>query len=467
MKANIPDSQKPRIVIVGGGFGGLETAQKLANSDFQIVLIDRNNYWTFQPLMYQVATAALEPESISYPLRKAFRNADNVFVRMAEVSEIVADSKKIITSIGEISYDYLVIATGASSNYFGNANIEKYAYPMKTLSDALTLRSVIFASLEKAIAADTAEERKSLLHFVVVGGGPTGVELSGSLAELKKDILARDYPGIDISEIKITLIEAISRVLGPMSPVSSENARKFLVNDGVDVRLDTGVADYDGTTIQLDNITWVKDANGRMNMEKAPGGTIISKTLIWAAGVAGQMPAGLPKETIGRQNRLLVDKFCRVKGLNNVFAIGDIALMIDGDKDPQYKNGHPLVATPAIQQARMFAKNISLINQKADDSKLAGFAFFDKGSMAIISRNKAVVDFTRDPFFKFPIYKFWKQSSGFIAWAMWLAVHLVLLLGLRMMVVSAFNWVWAWFTKDRPLRLITHPITPRDCNEEK
>ncbi|MCB0463552.1 MAG: NAD(P)/FAD-dependent oxidoreductase [Flavobacteriaceae bacterium] len=420
---NIPKSEFPRVIIIGGGFAGINLAKTLANKKVQVVLLDKDNYHTFQPLLYQVSTAGLEPDSIAYPLRKIIKNHKNSFFRLAEVKQIDTLSQVVETNIGNLAYDYLVIATGTKTNYFGNKTIETNSMPMKKVPQALDIRSLILQNFEKATIANTLEERKALLNFVIVGGGPTGVELAGAIAELKNHIVPRDYPDLDSSCMQIHLLEGYSRVLPPMSEHASKKAEQFLIELGVQVHCNTFVKEYDGFTVTT---------NSNLKLE--------SETLIWAAGVTGDAVNGLKAESlIERINRYKVNEFNQVDGYNNIFALGDIAYM----ETEAYPKGHPQVAQPAIQQGKLLGKNlIRLINNQP----LKPFVYHDKGSMATIGRNKAVVDLKH--------YKF----AGFFAWFVWMFVHLMSLVGFRNRVITFFNWTYNYINFDKAARLIIRPF---------
>lgn len=408
-------------MIIGAGFAGLELTKRLSRGDFQVVLIDKHNYHTFQPLLYQVASAGLEPDSIAYPVRKVFGNKKNVFFRMAEVQKVDASSKKISTSIGELKYDKLVIATGSQTNYFGNSQIEKFSMPMKTVPEALNLRSLILQNFESSLLTNDLKERERLMNYVIVGGGPTGVELAGALAELKKHVLPHDYPDLDLRRMSIHLLEAGPKLLAGMSSKSSDGALQFLKKMGVDVWLDTMVKDYDGETVST-------------SKEDIP-----SQTLIWAAGVRGEFPAGIDAESISR-GRIAVDQYSRVNGQEDVFALGDVAMMEEGTDG----RGHPMVAQVAIQQAKNLAKNLKKFS---DGSNWKAFVYHDKGSMATIGRNKAVVDVGK-----------WHNKGSF-AWIIWMFIHLVALVGFRNRLVALTNWSLNYFSYDRGIRLIIRPFS--------
>lgn len=422
MSINIPTISKPRIVIVGGGFGGLELAKRLKKADVQIVLFDKNNYHTFQPLLYQVATAALEPDSITYPLRKIFKNQENIIFRMAEVLQVKPESHSVETSIGEISYDYLVLALGTETNFYGLADAEQNAMRMKTVSQAMELRNLILESFEKALLTNDIEERDSLMTFVVVGGGPTGVETAGALGELKKIILPRDYPELDFQKMHIHILDMEERLLVSMSKEASQSAERFLAKFAVNIWLKTRMVSYDGKKVQLSN-----------------GKAITTGNVIWTAGVTGAILPGFHRDIVLPGNRLKVDVYNRVEGCKNIFAIGDIAAMIT-DKTPR---GHPQLAPVAVQQARYLAKNIAAT---LADKPLKPFKYRDFGVMATVGRNNAVVDL---PFIKF---------QGVVGWFVWLFVHLMALVGFRNRVVALVNWAWNYFHCDRGLRLIIRPV---------
>ena len=420
---NIPETGLPRIVIIGGGFAGISFIKKLRNEKVQIVLFDRHNYHTFQPLLYQVSTAGLEPDSIAYPLRKVFRKNKNFHFRMAEVENINTESNLISTSIGNLHYDYLVIATGTRTNFFGNESIAKNSMPMKTVPQALNIRSLILQNIEQADITVDKVERERLLNFVIAGAGPTGVELAGALAEFRKGILENDYPELDEDEMNVHLIEGQNRVLPPMSETVSKKAQKFLENLGVQLHLETFISDYDGKTVTT------KD-----------GKKFETATFIWAAGVTGALIKGIDGEAlIERANRYKVDEFNAVKGLQNVYALGDIALMETKD----YPKGHPQVAQPAIQQGKYLGKNF---RKMLKGDKMEPFKYFDKGTMATVGRNKAVVDIGKLHF------------GGAIAWFLWMFVHLWFLVGFRNRVVTFFNWTYSYINYDRAARLIIRPF---------
>lgn len=424
---NIPRSSFPRIVIIGGGFAGISLAKRLRNKNVQVVLLDKHNYHNFQPLMYQVATGGLEPDSIAYPIRKVIQESKDVYFRLAEVREIDAENNKVIADIGELKYDYLVIATGSKTNYFGNKEIERNSMAMKTIPQSLNIRSLILENFEQALLTNDIDERHSLMNFVLVGGGPTGVELAGALAEMKKAILPKDYPDLDVRKMEINLIQGSDRVLDSMSENASEKAEKFLLDLGVSVWKKVRVTGYDGKTVTT---------NSDLSFDSA--------TVIWTAGVQGALPHGLKADSfIKNVNRIKVNQYNQVEGYDNLFAIGDIAVMALEN----YPQGHPMMAQPAMQQGRLLADNlIKIINKKAPKP----FEYKDKGSMATIGRNKAVVDL--------PNYKF----SGVFAWFVWMFVHLFSLIGFKNKAVVFLNWVYNYIRFDREARLIMRPYKKRN-----
>ncbi len=412
----LPQLQIPRVVILGGGFAGLKLARKLRSKLVQTVLLDENNFHTFQPLLYQVATAGLEPDSIAYPLRKILKNKKRTHIRMAKILEVKLDEKVVSTNIGDVRYDYLVIATGACTNYFGNKNVEKHALPMKTLTESLDLRSLILQNFEVALNENNLEERDSLMNFVIVGGGPTGVELAGALAELKKHVLPKDFPDLDIRRMEIHLVEAGSQVLPAMSEKSSANAHKYLKSMDINVWTDTFVKDYDGETVKT-------------NRE-----ALKSKNLIWAAGVKGNIPNGIPEDAL-ESGRIRVDAYGFLPGYDNVAAIGDVALM----KTEAFPIGLPMLGSVAQQQGSYLAE---AINSRIKGKPVAPFVYNDQGTMATVGRNKAVVDLGR---FRF---------GGLFAWLTWLFVHLMLLVDFRNRIIVLSNWIWSYVNFDRGTRLI-------------
>jgi NADH:ubiquinone reductase (H+-translocating) len=421
MQFNIPNTPQKRVVIVGAGFAGLTLARKLAKSDFQVVLIDKNNYHQFQPLFYQVAMAGLEPSSIVFPLRKAFQNVKNVLIRVTTVLSVNPDKQEIMTEIGALSYDYLVVAIGADTNWYGNEQVKANAIPMKSVSQALYLRNAVFQDYESAVTSEAFDERQKYLDIVIVGGGPTGVEVAGALAEMKKHIIHKEYPDLNPDEIEIHLVHGGERLLNTMSPEASQKAEEFLVSLGVKIYMDKVVKNYDGTTVTIDD-----------------GSTILSKKVIWAAGITGNILEGIPKESLVRGNRLKVNDFNQVVGVENIFAIGDIA----SQSQEKWENGHPQVAQVALQQGANLANNMKNLQK---NKALTPFKYRDLGSMATIGRHRAVVDL---PFWKF---------QGALAWFAWLFVHLFAILGMKNKVFIFLNWVWNYMTYDQSLRLVIKP----------
>lgn len=422
MYINIPETNKTRIVLIGAGFGGLILARKLSLFDYQVVLIDRHNYHTFQPLLYQVATGGLEPGSIAHPLRKFIKSRPELILRIAEVTRIEAEAKEVHTNIGKLHYDILILATGSKTNFFGQEKLPEFAMRMKTVPQALDLRSMILQHFEEALLTSDLKERDAHTTFVVVGAGPTGVETAGALGELKKHVLPRDYPELDLRRMQIHLVEAGPRVLAGMSEQAGQRTLDFLKELDVQVWLGQPVQEYDGHTVRF-----------------ASGRELRAGTLIWSAGVIGAAPEGLPEAVKGRGGRLKVDIYNRVEGLEGVYAIGDLALMLV----EEYPNGHPMVAPVAIQQARRLADNL---NRLARNKEMRPFQYFDKGSMATIGRNRAVVDLGKIRF------------QGFFAWFVWMFVHLMSIVGFRNKMVVFVDWFWNYISYDRALRLIIRPF---------
>jgi len=418
-RTRIADLGKPRIIVIGGGFGGLEVVKNLKNLKAQVVLFDKYNHHTFQPLLYQVATSGLETNSIVAPFRRLFASQNDFYFRLGEVINIKPEENYIETSIGGVKYDYLVIASGAVTNFYGMKDVEKYSSSMKTIVDATKLRNKIIRQLEYALLTGDQEVMNSLMDFVIVGGGPTGVELAGALTELKKNVFPKDYKELDMQQMDINLVEASPRLLNGMSEQAGKKALEFLTEMGVKVHLNTAVKSYDGYEVILNT-----------------GEKLISRSLIWAAGVTGNPVGGLKQEAISRGNRITVDEYNRVKGYENIFAIGDAALM---EGDSKFPKGHPQMAPPAQQQGRLVAKNIRNIIHK---KPLTPFRYFDKGSMATIGRHKAVVDMGKIRF------------QGFFAWYVWMFVHLMSIVGFRNKVFTFFSWMWNYFSYDRSNRLI-------------
>lgn len=421
MSLSIPESDKKRLVVIGGGFAGLKLATKLSGSNFQVILIDKNNYHQFQPLFYQVATSGLEPSSISFPLRKIFQGKENVCIRITEVTSINREAREVHTPLGSVNYDYLVIAIGTDTNFYGMAHIHEKAIPMKSVAEALSLRNTLLQNFEDALTNSSDDELEGLLNIVIVGGGPTGVEISGTLAEMRRSVLPKDYPELDFHKMEIYLLEAGSKLLNGMSVRSSDKATEYLEKLGVKIRLNAQVSDYDGKTVLMHN-----------------GNSIRTNTLVWAAGVAGNKIEGLPEDAYMRGNRLKVDRFNKVENCEGIFALGDIAYM----KEDAYPNGHPQMAQPAIQQAMLLAANLK---RTENGEPLKPYSYKNKGSMATIGRNLAVVDL---PFVSF---------QGFFAWLVWMFVHLMAIVGVKNRLLVFVNWFWNYVTYDQSLRLIIKP----------
>jgi len=421
MLANIPDNQQKRIVIAGAGFGGLRLARHLSGKDFQVVLIDKNNFHSFQPLFYQVATAGIEPSAISFPLRKIFQGCKNIHVRMARIRKVNSEKNEIETSIGNLRYDFLVLAMGAGNNFFNNPNITKYSLPMKSVGESIGLRNTILNNFEKALNTTDPEEQSALMNMVVVGGGPTGVEVSGALAEMKNFVLPKDYPELDFERMTIYLIETGNRLLGSMSLKSSAKAMQYVKKLGVSVMLNKLVMDFNGDTVFLSDSS-----------------TLRSHTLIWAAGIKASSIEGLGEHAITRGNRLLVDRFNRVTGYSNIFAIGDQAYMYETN----FPDGHPQVAQVAIQQAKNLAGNFVRLERNRN---MNPFTYKDLGTLATVGRNRAVVDLSHLRF------------QGLLAWFFWMFIHLMAIVGVKNRLLIFINWAYYYFTYDQSLRLIIKP----------
>ncbi len=424
-KIPIPPSDLVRVVVIGGGFGGIKLAQKLSDKYFEVVLVDRHNYHTFQPLLYQVATAGLEPDSIAGPLRKQLEGRNNFYFRMAEVEYVDPVLKTIKTDIGVLDYDYLVIATGSKTNFFGNQSIMENAFPLKQIPQALDLRSHILQNFENAVIETNPDDLEKHMNIVIVGGGPTGVEVAGALGELKRNVLPKDYPELDLSRMKITLVEGQDKLLSTMSAKASSKSYDYVSKFDIDIRLECFVTDFDGEVATLSS-----------------GETIKTYTVVWAAGVMGNFIEGLGEEAI-EHHRILVNKYNQVQGYEDVFAIGDVATM----KSSEYPDGHPMQAPAAMQQGILLGKNLTALK---NGKPLKPFSYHDKGSMATVGRNKAVVDMPGNTTF-----------GGFLAWLTWMFVHLFQIIGLRNRVVIFSNWVWNYFTYDRGTRLIIRRFTPK------
>jgi NADH dehydrogenase len=413
-----------KLIIIGAGFGGLRLARKLNNKPgFDITLIDRFNYHQFQPLFYQVATAGLDASNISFPLRKVFQKSKNVKIRLTEVQQVLTAEKKIVTGVGTLDYDALVIATGADTNFFGNKQLTTNAFPMKSTTEALQLRNRLLNNFEEAITAKTQQQQEQLMTVVIVGGGPTGVELSGAIADMKRYQLPKDYPELDFGKMKIYLLEGSEKTLGNMSERSSKQSQKYLEELGVTVLTNTLLKEYDGDKALLQN-----------------GDTINTKLVIWAAGIKGNVPEGINKELVVKGNRIKVDRHCQVIGFDDVYAIGDVAYM----QEPAWPHGHPQVASVALQQADTISNNLRRKEMRSSDELLEEFVYNDKGSMATVGRNLAVVDVPKPKL----------HFSGFFAWVIWMSLHLMLILGVKNRFFVFSNWVYNYFTYDQNLRLI-------------
>lgn len=422
MAFNLPKTDKKRVVIVGGGFGGLKLANKLRNSDFQVVLVDRNNYHQFPPLIYQIASAGIEPSSISFPFRKIFQKRSNFFFRMAEVRSVFPEQNILQTSIGKVRYDYLVLAAGTTTNFFGNKNVEEHAIPMKNVSEAMGLRNALLENFERALTCASETERQELLNVVIVGGGATGVEVAGALSEMKNHVLPKDYPDMPSSLMNIYLIEAGTRLLPAMSEQTSQHVLNYLRKMGVNVLLNKMVTDYDHHRVIL------KD-----------GSQIATRTFIWVSGVAAEKITNLDGEHLGRGARIIVDEHNRVKGFDNIFSIGDQCIMPEGD--PHYPGGHPQLAQVAIQQGKLLARNLKALEK---GKSLKSFRYRNLGAMATVGRNRAVAEFST------------MKMAGFWAWIMWLVVHLRSILGIRNKSIVLFNWMWNYFSYAQSLRFIVY-----------
>jgi NADH dehydrogenase len=412
-----------KIVIIGAGFAGMKLARSLNNkAGFDVLLIDKFNYHQFQPLFYQVATAALDASNISFPLRKAFHNSKNVRIRLTTVQEIVPSQNKIITETGDIDYDQFVIATGADTNFFGNEQMKECAFPMKSTQEALQIRHRLIQNFEDVLIAKHEADIQRLMTVIIVGGGATGVEMSGAIAEMKKYVLPKDYPEIDFSKMKIYLMEGGEKTLGAMSEKSSADSQRYLENLGVIVRTKTVLKEYNGHTATLGD-----------------GTTIDTATVIWAAGIKGNVPVGIDPSLVVRGNRIKVDRYNKVLGFENIYAVGDVASM----ETPKYPNGHPQVANVAINQAKNMANNFRWMEMKSP-KRLQEFEYHDKGSMATVGRNLAVVDIPKPKL----------HFGGFFAWLIWMGLHLVLILGVKNRMQVFINWIYNYITYDQSLRLI-------------
>lgn len=425
---NIPTIDLPRLVVIGAGFAGLKLARQINSNNYQVVLIDKNNYHTFQPLLYQVASAGLEPDSIAYPIRKILGKKKNTFYRMTEVNSIDRENKTVNTTIGSLKYDILVIATGAGNNFFNNDSIATNSLAMKSLTEALDLRSKMLENFERALNTMDLKEREKLMNFVIVGAGPTGVELAGALAELKNKILPKDFPDLDLRVMKIHLIEASPRVLSAMDEKSSVKAHEYLRKLGVHIWTNTFVEDYtDG-------------------LVKTNGENFYSDTLVWAAGVKGQIPGGIDASRVGRGNRIITNEYCQLPDDDSVYVLGDVGLI----QSEAYPNGLPMMASVAMQQGTWLAKSL---NRLSKSKEISPFVYKDKGTMATVGKNLAVVELNKLRF------------QGIFAWAVWMFVHLMLLVGFRNRVVVFVNWTWNYFRYNNGLRLIVRPYRKKKQNK--
>jgi len=419
MNIQIPVTKKKRIVIIGGGFGGLALADKIRSEEFQVVLIDKHNYHQFQPLLYQVASAGLEPSSISFPFRKNFRKKKDFYFRLAEVKDLLIEEHIVVTSIGNLSYDYLVVAAGTTTNFFGNETIRKVALPMKSVEEALTLRNTLLLRLERALDCSNPETKRSLLNVVIVGGGATGVEIAGAISEMKKYIIPKDYPDLKKDELTIYLVEGSTKLLAAMSEEASENALRYLTDMGVIIYLKKRVVNYESGRVLLND-----------------GQSLPASTLIWVSGVVAEHFNNISPELMGHGGRLLVNEFNQLKGYQDVFVIGDICLQ---KNEASYPNGHPQVAPVAIQQGELLADNLE---RMLKGQSLVPFAYKDRGALATVGRNKAVADLKK------------MRLRGFIAWVVWMLVHLRSILGVKNKLIVLINWIWNYITYDKSVRFI-------------
>jgi NADH dehydrogenase len=418
---NIPATDKKRVVIVGCGFGGLTLAKKLRNSPYQVVIVDKHNYHQFQPLFYQIASAGLDADSITFPIRKVFQKYNDYYIRKAEVLEVNVSDNQLITSIGKLNYDYLVLAHGATNSFFGSDKMQKYSKGMKSIAEALDLRNTILMNFENAVATMDKAEQERLLNIVIIGGGPSGVEIAGALAEMNKFVIHKDYPELKDKMVNIHLIEGTDRLLNAMSPESSEKASQFLKKFGVRILTGTFAVDCDSDSVTT-----------------STGEKINTGLILWTAGIAGNRIKGFSQEDYGRGGRLNVDRINRIKGYENIFAIGDISLMTE----EKYPSGHPQVAQVAIQQAKILSQNLKNIS---GNKSLKEFYYKDLGTMATVGKNQAVVEL---PYAHF---------QGVFAWFVWMFIHLMSIIGVRNKFMIFINWAWRYFTYDQSLRLILRP----------
>jgi NADH:ubiquinone reductase (H+-translocating) len=418
---NIPKTEKRRVVVAGCGFAGLTLARKLRNSGLQVVVIDKHNYHQFPPLFYQVASAGLETSSILFPIRKIFQHYKDYYVRKCEIKSVDPSGNKLYTSAGEVEYDYLILAMGATNSYFGSKEMEENSKGMKTIAEVIDLRNTLLMNLENSLTSRTPEEREKNLNIVIVGGGPSGVEIAGALAEMNKYIIPKDYPELKEKKINIYLLEGQSRVLNSMSEKSSEKAQSFLEKLGVSV--------LTNTLATGSNDKCVSTSDGR---------TICTSLIIWTAGIRGFTLEGLAPEVYNKNSRIFINKQCLVKGYSNIFAIGDISYLAE----ERFPNGYPQVAQVAIQQAKLLAINLM---REQKNKTLLDFRYRDLGTMATVGRNLAVVEL---PFVKF---------HGIFGWFVWMFIHLMSIVGVRNKLIIFINWAWKYVTYDQSLRLILRP----------
>jgi len=418
---NIPKPHGKRIVIIGAGFAGLKLARKLRDSSYQVILLDKNNYHQFQPLFYQVATSGLEPSAISFPLRKVFHQSKNIIFRMAVAKKIDEKASRIYTHVGYLDYDYLILAMGADTNYFGIKNIERYSIPMKSVSEALYIRNKIISNYERAINIAEESKRKTMMNVVIAGGGPTGVELAGAVAELRNNVFPKDYPELNFKNMKVVLIEAGPSLLSSMSDSAKTKAKAYLEKLGVEVMTNTQVVDYDGKLVSLKDLP-----------------PIATHTLLWAAGITPNRINGIQESQMQPNGRLIVDEYNKLQESENIFALGDLCISVTDE----YPRGLPQVAQVALQHAENLANNLLALDK---GKKWKPFRYKDLGSMATIGRKLAVVDL---PFIQF---------QGVLAWLTWLFVHLMAILGVKNKLFIFLNWSWNYLAFDPSLRLLIRP----------